>query len=116
MSERHFPPGRASSSTTGVVKPFGPHQCLACSGSDQTFQTRSIGASYVRFITSSRSAVDPFGLLAALRADILFLLLLKLCQVDVEVIEALLPEMAVALDPVGDLSQRRGLDAGGPQL
>src|SRR5438445_618309 len=41
---------------------------------------------------------------------------LKLAEVAVEAVEALLPEAPIALDPVGDLPQALGLEPAGPPL
>src|SRR6476620_3922578 len=58
---RHAPPGRTSSSHTGLVKRCGPHHCSICFGSVHALNTISGGASKTRVMTSS-----PCSLLAAL--------------------------------------------------
>src|SRR6266545_7870617 len=60
MQKRYLPPTRKSVLQTGAVKPFGPHQRLACSGSVHAFHTRSRGASNTRVITSSFVFAVPF--------------------------------------------------------
>src|SRR5437773_7067312 len=123
MWARHFPPGRWSISTNGRVNPLGPHQFLAWSGSDQTFQTRSRGASKMRLMTRTGGAEAPpdlfrffAGLFATPFADIRFLPLLKFLQVGVEPHEARLPKLAVALNPIRDFPQRCRFQTGGPRL
>ena len=59
---------------------------------------RSRGASNTRVVTISRSA----ALLLALLAAMLLLLVFQFTQIVVQTIEALLPEAAIVLRPVGD--------------
>src|SRR5258705_7394021 len=80
MRARHGPPSRLSSSTSGAVKPLGPHHCFASFTSVHAFQTRSRGASKVRLMTSSRFDDDAPLLFAALRAHMFSLLRLKFFQ------------------------------------
>src|SRR5690348_6613907 len=55
MSMRMAPPGLASASQTGFVKPCGPHHRASWAGSVHALKTRSRGASKVRVRTSFRS-------------------------------------------------------------
>src|ERR1700694_1855095 len=103
MMNRHTPPGLTSISWIVFVNPFGPHHCATCLGSVNALKTSSRGASKTRARTISRSAVAaPPLFFTAMH----LLLLLKFLQVSVEAIEALLPEAAIALDPVGDILER----------
>src|SRR6266446_8488990 len=111
----HLPPGRRSSSTTGAVKPSGPHQFFACTGSDHTFQRRSRGASKVRLMTSVFSAGAAARLFAVFEAGIV-LLLLKAVQIFVQPIEAFFPEGSVPLDPIADVLERGSLESRWPPL
>ena len=52
----------------------------------------------------------------ALSRGVLFLLRLQLVQQGVEALEAPLPELAVALEPVGGLGERLGLEPARPPL
>src|SRR5579871_4999160 len=65
MTMRSAPPGFASTSQTGLVKPLGPHHCASSFGSVQALNTRSRGALKTRVIVISRSAKD-FGRAAAM--------------------------------------------------
>src|SRR6202171_4878659 len=98
MMNRQTPPGLTSISKIVVVKSFGPHQEPMCSGSVQAWKTRSRGASNTRVKTISRSAALVLALLAAM----LLLLVFQFTQIIVQTIEALLPETAIVLRPVGD--------------
>src|SRR4051794_7634769 len=49
------PPGRASHSHTGLVKPRGPHHWATCAGSVHACHTSARGALKVRTIFTSRS-------------------------------------------------------------
>src|SRR5216110_1454841 len=109
------PPGRRSIRQYGSVKPFGPHQRSRRSGSVHALKTSSRGASKTRVMTSSPAA----GFLAALGSGLLaamLLLVLQLTQIVVQAIEALLPEVAIGLHPVGDLLQRTGGQPAGAPL
>src|ERR1700730_11936287 len=75
MCTRIAPPGRASSSQTGFVKPLGPHHCASSCGSVHALNTTSRGASNTRVILSWRSADSRAG--STLRA--MFLLLCTQC-------------------------------------
>src|SRR5436190_5373492 len=108
MMNCHTPPGRTSISWIVLRKPRGPHHCAMCFGSVHIVQTRSRGASNTRAPMISRSSFA--ALLAAMSC---FLLFLQLLQVFVESIEAVFPELAVVLHPIGDLPQRTGVELAG---
>src|SRR5271166_5421734 len=82
-----------------VVKPCGPHQRAMCSGCVHALNTSRRGASMTRVTTSSRSAVLMF-------ASTALLLALQFLQVALEAVEALFPEDAVVLQPVGRTLER----------
>src|SRR5579859_8138982 len=102
---RIAPPGRRSISQIGAVNPLGPHQRASRSGCVHALNTSSRGASNVRVMTSSRFAAVDSVSLAAIHP----LLDLHFTQIVVQAIEALVPEVAVPLHPVGDVPQRRRL-------
>src|SRR5260370_42544331 len=99
MMKRQMPPGRKSISCIVVVKPFGPHHCTMCFGSDHAFQTSSRGASKTREATISRAA-------ASVATAMFLLLTLELRQVFIQTIESVFPEEAIVLDPFGDFFHR----------
>src|SRR5438445_9939975 len=84
-----------------------------CSGSVQALKTRWRGASKIRVIRSS-CWVDSAA--ASLLAAILLLLRLQIAQIILEAIEALLPETAVMLEPVGGVLERPRPQAARPPL
>src|ERR1043166_4208190 len=104
MMKFHSPPGRTSILRIVFVKPFGPHQWMTWRGSVHIRHTSSRGASNTRVAAISRSLV-----VAALAAAMLLLLFFQFAEVVVEAIEALLPKLFVAIDPVGRVLQRRRL-------
>src|SRR5688572_4224936 len=113
MTALQAPPGRRSIRTAEALKSFGPSQRTRCSGWVQALNTRLRGASNWRVITSS----DPASRVAlSLGAVIVGVLALQLAQIVVQPVEAGIPERAIALDPVGDLLQRPGLQPAGPPL
>src|SRR5207244_11019094 len=85
------------------------------SGSNIVLKTSSRGASRVLVISSSRSEGNITLNLLSL-AITAFLLVLDLVQDLVQSVEALLPEFAIALDPLVGRPQRRGIPAGRPPL
>src|SRR5712691_6401489 len=88
-----------------------------CSHEMCASNTRSRGASKIRVVTISRS--DGVVTVSWLLFPPIALLLsssLELVQVLVQPVVALLPELAVALDPLVGLLQRPGLEPGGPPL
>src|SRR5947207_14945364 len=62
MSIWILPPGRASNSQRGLVKPCGPHHRAMCLGSVHSLKTVLRGASNTRVSVSSRSVIGlPAG-------------------------------------------------------
>src|ERR1700694_2384982 len=95
MQFRNFPPTRKSILQTGVVKPFGPHQRIARSGSDQALNTSSSGASKTRVMTSACSS----AVVGVFFAAICFLLLcLCLGQVIRELVERSIEAVGHAIE------------------
>src|ERR1043165_6550482 len=80
-------------------------------GSVHIRHTSSRGASNTRVAAISRSLV-----VAALAAAMLLLLFFQFAEVVVEAIEALLPKLFVAIDPVGRVLQRRRLEGAAAPL
>src|ERR1043165_2274110 len=82
-------------------------------GSVHIRDTSSRGASNIRVAAISRSLV-----VAALAAAMLLLLFFffQFAEVVVEAIEALLPKLFVAIDPVGGVFQRRRLEVAAAPL
>src|SRR4051812_14773942 len=107
------PPGRASSSQTGVEKWCGPHHWAICFGSIHALKTMERGASKTQVILTSRCGR---GVEASFFAGMLFLLGLDLLEVVVEAIKTVFPEPAVVLDPVGDIFKRLGFQPAGSPL
>src|SRR5438093_4451762 len=99
MSMRREPPGRTSSWQTGAVKCSGGNHSANCRGSVHAWYTSSRGASNTRVVVSVRSAGGVTVLLVPLFMRLV--LPLQLSQVVFQAIEALLPELAVTLHPVG---------------
>src|SRR5580658_7067797 len=121
MSMRIAPPTLASISQSGVVKPFGPHHREACDASVQTAKTSSRGAFNTRLMTTSRPGSNSAGpLLFAWLWFTMFLLfsvaLLQFVQILVKAIEALFPETAVVLQPIGNVPEGRSLQSAGSPL
>src|ERR1700722_2411280 len=79
-----------------------------CSGWVHARKTSARGASIRRETTSSRSAL--------VLAATLLLLALQLLQVVFEAIEALLPEDAILIEPVGRVLERTRFEAAGTEL
>src|ERR1700685_1149935 len=93
MQQRNFPPTRKSISQKGVVKPLGPHHCIAYFGSVHAFQTNSRGASKT-FVTTKRSgALTVFSVISDLR-------LFHLLHNRIQLVETFFPEPAVIKRPV----------------
>src|SRR6185312_12276689 len=113
VTMRNVPPGRASSRQDSVVNPCGPHHCAACSGRVHALKTSSRGASSKRVTTSSRLAP---GAMVSVVVATFHLLVLKFLQIAVQAIQALLPEPAVVLQPLGSVLQRFPLQPAGPPL
>src|SRR5580765_3557821 len=96
-----------------------PHHCMMCSGLDIASNTSRRGASNRRVMRISRfdGVVSAnVSLFAALLTAMSLLLRFEFLQIDFQSIEPLLPGGAVALDPFGDVLQRRGPQAAGAPL
>src|SRR6266513_1468589 len=113
---RMAPPGRASTSQTGAVKPCGPHHCATRFGSVHAANTRVRGALNVRVSTSSRSVLPGSGCPAASLAGMSLLLSLYLAQIVVQTVEGRCPEPPVLPHPIGDVLERARLEPAGPPL
>src|SRR5687768_5882028 len=96
-----------------MVKPFGPNQRSRCSALVQALKTSSRGASKVRSRTMVR-ADSATGLVGVMLLSLSFSL--KLVQVFVETVEALLPELPVVVEPIGDVLERRDFETAGTPL
>src|SRR6185312_8251157 len=110
MTKRHTPPARNSKLDVVVVKPFGPHHCARCSGLVNAENTSARDASKMRmplmtFGSLSRSRLFLSAIFPLL-ARRLFVLALQFAQVNVEAVETLFPEPAVALEPLVDALER----------
>src|SRR5919106_5045321 len=113
---RHLPPGRKSYSALMTSYFLGPHQCFMCSPELCASNTRSRGASKTRVIWIS---VSEGVVTVSLPLSPIVLLLssaLEVLQVLVQALVSLLPEAAVPFGPLGDVSERRGLQPGWPPL
>src|ERR1700761_6098170 len=99
MQQRNFPPTRKSILQTGAVKPFGPHHCITYSGSVHAFQTNSRGASKTLVTTIRSVSLTVFPAIS----DLLFL---HLIYNDLQLVETLFPEPAIANRPVADRLNR----------
>src|SRR5213594_3156908 len=116
MQKRYLPPTRKSILMNGAVKPFGPHQRLACSGSVHAFHTRSRGASNTRAITSSLVFAFPFPWFFVLLGILLppgfsgLGLLRSFLDVFGQPVEPVLPKDAVPREPSERCAQRRRVD------
>src|SRR5262245_54380696 len=98
------PPGRRSSSQTGVVNPCGLHHWATCAGSVQAANTRSLGASKIRVRVEVIAPGD--GAAASIGGSILrfavvigLLLFLQFAEVFVQAVQPVVPEAAVRFDP-----------------
>src|SRR6516164_6174181 len=107
------PPGRTSMRPESPVKPRGPHQRARCSGSVHILKRSMRGASKIRVTTSScsaeRSAASAVMAIRPLPA-------LKFAKIRVETIKAVVPEMAVVLEPLGGVLEWPRLEPAGPPL
>src|ERR1700684_983096 len=101
MQQRNFPPTRKSIWQTGAVKAFGPHHCITYFGSVHAFQTNSRGASKTLVTTIRSISLTVFFVIS----DLLFLHLL---YNDIQFVETLFPEAAIADRPVADCLNRLG--------
>src|SRR5215813_12894103 len=107
---RSAPPGRASISHSGTSTPSGANQRAKCSATVQTSNTSSRGTGNSR--SSRRSSAIP----AAGMAPLLSALRVQLLQVDVEAVEARVPERSIVFRPRCDLFERRGFQLAGTRL
>src|ERR1043165_4881132 len=108
MVKIHSPPGRRSCRSVVVRKPSGPYHALVCRESVKASNTSSRGASKVRLMTTSRSAVSsavgvvlmvyPGGVIGD--GSALGRAALQLVEVAREAVETLVPELLEALHPV----------------
>src|ERR1700692_5074954 len=101
MQQRNFPPTRKSISEAGQLKPFGPHHCITYFGSVHAFQTSSRGASKILVTTIRSISLTVFFVIS----DLLFL---HSIYNDIQFVEALFPESAIAKRPVAGCLDRRG--------
>src|SRR5215469_12873618 len=106
MRAANAPPTRSSPLFSLKVNPRGQDHCARCRGSVQALNTSVRGASNVRRMVSSRSALR----LSRAFASMSLLLSLQLAKVLVEAIEAALPVVPVALGPFHNLAQRARLE------
>src|SRR4051812_11378034 len=99
---RHAPPGRTAIATlsSGTSASGPPNQSAKRSGSVHSRQTRSRGASNTRVIVRPRRRSGAGSAIEALP----------------EGVEAVLPEAAVVLEPLGRVAQRRAAQPGRAQL
>src|SRR5215204_4419017 len=88
---RMAPPGRASSSQTGLVKLRGPHHWATCCGSIHMRNTSSRGASKTCVMVSSRAATGLVLANAIIRSSFHF------CQMLLKAIEGAGPAALMAL-------------------
>src|SRR5437899_1334916 len=93
-----------------------PHQRLTCSGLVVASKTSSRGASRTAVMTSSRSDGIDRVTTGLLFTVMLSLLAFQLLQIVIELAHTLLPVLAIALHPVGDIFQWRRLQPAWPPL
>src|SRR3546814_15987641 len=95
------------------------------SGWLHTLKTSARGAARVRVLTRTRSSglapLGPSGRgaasgLAAIVVSFLGVLHLQLVEIVLQPVEALLPELPIALQPARGILQRRGIQPAGPPL
>src|SRR5215813_99979 len=122
ITKRYLPPVRASISQECRTMPidFGNHHCLNSSGLVHASNTMRAGALKVRMTTSSRSdfrstVVRFFIIVASLSlvASIDLLLPFQFLDNFVQLVEACVPELAIALDPVHLFLQSARADLAG---
>src|ERR1700719_1142630 len=109
MMKRQTPPGLNANSCVVIEKPLGPHQLARCFGSVHISNTRSGGASNTRVEEIARAS-SVAAVAIALFGDMFFLLFLNFAKVFVQTVEALFPEFAIVIDPVGDVLERAGVE------
>src|SRR6185437_10426792 len=103
MTKRQVPPGRNSNLCVVVVKPSGPHHCARCLASVKAANTISRGALNTRLPMIERGSVSRSMLFLA---PIFLLLRFQDFEIVVETIEALLPQAAIAFEPIVNAFQR----------
>src|SRR5208337_2841370 len=116
MSIRIAPPIRTSNSQRGLVHPCGPHHCATCFGSVHILKTSRRDASKTRANATSMPRPSDVVLLLALLWAMFLLLALQFAKIVAQTIEALFPETAIVLHPVGDVLERTCLEPAGPPL
>src|ERR1700730_6423718 len=99
MQRRDFPPTRKSIRQTGEVKPFGPHHCITYFGSVHAFHTNSRGASKTLVTTIRSISLTLFFVIS----DVHFF---HLIYTDIQFVETLVPDSAIANRPVADRLNR----------
>src|SRR5438094_10433316 len=99
MQKRNFPPTRKSISQAGQLKPFGPHHCITYFGSVHAFQTNSREASKTLVTTIRSISLTVFSVISGL-------LFLHLIYNDIQFVETLFAESAIANRPVADRLNR----------
>src|SRR5260370_37771887 len=116
MTASNTPPGRGSTLmvASGVLIPAGPQKWVRCSGSIMQRNTSSLGASNARVEMSSPAS----GVMSFIGLSYPFL---RRCSLDVahvlvELVEPLLPDPPVLLDPADGRVQHRTLQVAGPEL
>src|SRR5512135_3476982 len=107
MQDRQAPPGSRTPSQWVRVKPCGQDQWTRCRGSVHARKTRLRGASRTRVMTSCGWAGGRPALVLAVMS---LASLLQITQVVFQSIEALVPEAAIVLDPVGRGGERPGVE------
>src|SRR5215467_6732342 len=95
MQKRNFPPTRKSILQTGAVKPFGPHHCITYFGSVHAFHTNSRGASKTLVTVIRSVSLTVLFVISDLR-------FFHLIHNHIQLVETLLPELAIANRPVAD--------------
>src|ERR1700677_4690825 len=119
-SKRYLPPTRTSASQESRTRPvdFGAHHRFSSSGLVHASNTMRAGPSKVRVTTSSRSdfrsTVVRFFMGAGSLASIDLLLPFQFLDNLVQLVEACVPELAVALDPCRLLLQSAQAELAGP--
>src|SRR5438093_4606100 len=114
MWTRRTPPGRTSSSQIGAEKCSGGNHRANCFGSVHARYTSSRGASNTCVVMSVRSAGGVTVLLVPLFMRLV--LPLQFSQMVFQAIEALLPELAITLHPVGGFLETLRLEPARPPL
>src|SRR5580704_16061038 len=114
MTNAQRPPGLTSMTRVVRVKPRGPYQRAMCSRSVHILHTSARGARKTRVAVISRSTVVSTASLLVM--SMLLLLALKLLEVIVQAVEALVPEAPVVIEPPGRVPERTRPEPAGPVL